>query len=67
MNPQRWKGTRTECNFYAIGPNDGDKNQTGKNKTNEMLGQRRVGKGLANGVRRRVVGLVPVWPRRVAS
>ena len=45
VNPQRRNGTRTECNYYAIGPNDGDKNQA----TNELQGRTEVGQELTNG------------------
>ena len=47
VNPQKRNGTKTECNYYAIGPNDGDKNQA----TNELRRRTKVGKGLTNGAR----------------
>ena len=44
-NPQRRNSTRTECNYYAIGPNGGDKNQA----TNGLQRRTKVGQGLTNG------------------
>ena len=45
VNPQRRNGTRIECNFYAIGSNDGDKSQA----TNESQGRTEVEQELTNG------------------
>ena len=46
VDPAGQKGTKAAGTCCAIGPNDGDKNQT----TNGMLRRRRVGRGLFNGV-----------------
>ena len=45
VNPQRRNDTKIECNYYAIGPNDGNKNQA----TNELKRRAKVGQGLTNG------------------
>ena len=47
VDPVGQKGTNAAGTCCAIGPNDGDKNQT----TNGMLRRRRVWRGLSNGVR----------------
>ena len=48
VNPQRRNGTGTECNYYAIGPKDGDKNQA----TNGLQNRAKVEKGSTNGRRK---------------